>query len=915
MVAVMTLSLLVAATLLAAVMDSVQSAVSSLDVCSVHSQTTSTTAGAALYVDCVNRSLTEVPASLPADTKTLDLSYNRIGRVSARHTGRLSAVELIRLQNNALSAISSDAFVNCTSLRSLYLDHNALSSMRFVAGSRVRDLHLSFNRLTTLETGGGGGVLALTAVDVSFNSLARLNCSSALRSLRRVVALNLSHNALAVLRFADAGVTAASRVRRLDVSWNRLRALTLCDDCRARALRHLDVSGNRLAALDAARWCALMPNLTTLIASDNPVGDVPARTFARCSALRTLHLARLMIDRVVAGTFAGLERRLATLRLDHNQRLAVVERGSLQSLSALRELDLRGCRLTELSFVVPASVASLRLADNPWHCDCADQPAAAAAAALSRSLADTTAVCSAPASVRGQPLHLGAAHCAPRAAERLTVWARVGSELVVDCNASRAANVTWLWRRGGHMLPMTGREADGAPDVGRRLYVESVSRATAGLYYCVTADTRRADDDSELDDDDDRVLMVVSVRLDSDVISLTTLHSIAVGLLSAAAFFLVAVVIGIVRYLAYVCSREERRKRKSIRAVVESLQDYKCAQFDRFSAYRSAKMDQLSAFKSAAVEQLSAYRDARVDRLRTYKQATVTSILAHIERMREHYAAQTARIKDNCTLQADRLRERYNTRRRGRQRGPGAVDKMRENYAVQAARIREYGVVQMARLRDQYKTQQQHVLKLVELLDVGSCVSGVIEAECMKAESMIFDADIAFDFEAQPAHAASAPAALPPAAASPGSRDAAGGSESDLSAADSSSTGSVDYCGVTACVAEVTPITLRPPPAAAAAAAAAGDVDASDDVEEMEGVLAVADDVLRQIEQLAPASAEHAGDDAHRDDDGTELEDGGAHLHRSLTASCTAAADNCSVDSLEPQAADGAVAAQQTSRV
>jgi hypothetical protein len=84
------------------------------------------------------------------------------------------------------------------------------------------------------------------------------------------------------------------------------------------------------------------------------------------------------------------------------------------------------------------------------------------------------------------------------------------------------------------------------------------------------------------------------------------------------------------------------------------------------------------------------------------------------------------------------------------------VDRMRENYQAQAVKIRDYGQQQMNRLREQYKTQQQHVLKLVELLDVGSCVSGVIEAECMRAESMIFDADIALDFEAQPARIAEA---------------------------------------------------------------------------------------------------------------------------------------------------------------
>lgn len=303
------------------------------------------------------------------------------------------------------------------------------------------------------------------------------------------------------------------------------------------------------------------------------------------------------------------------------------------------------------------------------------------------------------------------------------------------------------------------------------------------------------------------------------------------------------------RYLAYLCSRKERRKRKSIRAVLESIQDYKCAQFDRFSAYRTAKMGQLSAFKSAKIEQLSAFRDARVDRLRTYKQATVASILTHIERMREHYAAQTARIKDNCAQQAERLRDRY-TARRGRFNDYRShqVDKMRENYASQAARIREYGLVQMSRLREQYKTQQQHVLKLVELLDVGSCVSGVIEAECMKAESMIFDADIAFDFEAQPAHAACNESLIGAAGDTLSCDESESqcymtASEDDLSVDNLSAAAAAEDYDVT-CIADVSPgaaIKSTPTPAAAA--------DMADDVD-VDGMLAVADDVLRQMELM-----------------------------------------------------------------
>jgi len=66
-------------------------------------------------------------------------------------------------------------------------------------------------------------------------------------------------------------------------------------------------------------------------------------------------------------------------------------------------------------------------------------------------------------------------------------------------------------------------------------------------------------------------------------------------------------------------------------------------------------------------------------------------------------------------------------------------------------RIREYGSSQMERLREQYKIQQQHLVKLLEIMDIGNCLT-VIEAECLHTESMIFDPDFNLDFALHPVH-------------------------------------------------------------------------------------------------------------------------------------------------------------------
>ena len=76
-----------------------------------------------------------------------------------------------------------------------------------------------------------------------------------------------------------------------------------------------------------------------------------------------------------------------------------------------------------------------------------------------------------------------------------------------------------------------------------------------------------------------------------------------------------------------------------------------------------------------------------------------------------------------------------------------------KQYRASVARARNYTNEQVARLREQYKQQQQYLLKLLELIDVGSCVSSSVEAECIRAESAIFDATVEFDDEARPTYA------------------------------------------------------------------------------------------------------------------------------------------------------------------
>jgi Leucine-rich repeat (LRR) protein len=704
--------------------------------------------------NCTHNSLLSVPRPLPPHLEFLYLSYNNISYISQNDLVGLSSVQHIDLHHNVLMSLSFDAFNSCcSSLQCLNVSYNLLEALDFVYSlPGLVELFASNNRVVGINY--MMNMSGLEVLDLSFNLITHLPDSLPARmpSLR---ILKLAHNLLEAFEVND---FVWNSLVELDLSSNRIRRFSLCSTCHLPNLELLDLSSNQLLTI-CPDWFKMFPSLASFDASYNPVSVITGHTFAVCSQLVTLSLSHLdRLQSVDSDAFVGLKQ-LHTLSLSHNKLLNILHADTFCHVADLSQLELNSNNLSSLPASALSCLGSLQtllVTDNPWSCDCGIKDLQDTLVRLDLGH-DVT--CHSPASVKGLALlnvSVSGSEC--RAAKvhssHVVIWASVGSDLLLECNAAGEPplNISWLWSRQQKQLFET--VYDQSHQVysnlsqgimlltNGSLYIRSVDRAHAGYYIC------------NVHNEFGSASMVLSVRLNYNSIAVATLHSIIIGLLCAAAFFCIAVVIGAVRYTAHVCSTKEKRKRKSIRAVLEAIQDYKCAQFDRFSAYRSAKLDQLSAFKSATIGHLSAFRDARIDKLRTYKQATVASILAHLERMREHYAAQTARIKDNCAQQAEKLRESYGAQcGRFKDYRSYRVDRMRENYALQAARIRDYGLQQMSKLREQYKTQQQHVLKLVELLDVGSCVSGVIEAECMRAESMIFDADIAFDFEAQPIHA------------------------------------------------------------------------------------------------------------------------------------------------------------------
>ncbi|MEV6637631.1 leucine-rich repeat domain-containing protein [Actinoplanes sp. NPDC051470] len=206
-------------------------------------------------VDLNGLGLREVPTEILGHPgiRRLDLSGNRLREVPGE-IFRLPGLEGLNLAGNRLTALPPEAG----------------------SGAALRHLDLSENRLTALPAElAGTGLVDLRLRD---NALAD---AAPLTGLRRLRLLDLSGNRLRALPRLD-----TTELTRLDLSGNALETLPSWFGA-LRGLRVLDLSGNRLADV---RPLADLP-LRELFLDDNALAKVPV-ALAGSPTLRRLSMRR-----------------------------------------------------------------------------------------------------------------------------------------------------------------------------------------------------------------------------------------------------------------------------------------------------------------------------------------------------------------------------------------------------------------------------------------------------------------------------------------------------------------------------------------------------------------------------------------------------------------------------------------------
>nr|ABB21063.1 variable lymphocyte receptor A [Eptatretus burgeri] len=125
-------------------------------------------------VDCSSKKLTAIPSNIPADTKKLELDYNKLSSLPRMAFHSLTSLSVLRLEFNKLQALSAGVFDQLVELGELHLQYNDLKSLPqgiFDHLTKLTILWLDQNKLQSLPHGVFDHLTKLTILGLRNNQL------------------------------------------------------------------------------------------------------------------------------------------------------------------------------------------------------------------------------------------------------------------------------------------------------------------------------------------------------------------------------------------------------------------------------------------------------------------------------------------------------------------------------------------------------------------------------------------------------------------------------------------------------------------------------------------------------------------------------------------------------------------------
>ncbi|KAM7063028.1 leucine-rich repeats and immunoglobulin-like domains protein 1 isoform 5-T5 [Molossus nigricans] len=457
-------------------------------------------------LDCGGRGLAAPPGDLPAWTRSLNLSYNKLSEMDpAAFEDLPNLQEVFRPREASSIPVPRRGLGHCRAGREKrYLNNNELTAIPSLgaASSHIVALFLQHNKIRSVEGAQLKAYLSLEVLDLSWNSITEVHSTCFLHG-PPIKELNLASNRIGTL---ESGAF----------------------DGLSRSLLTLRLSKNRITQLPVKAF--RLPRLTQLVLSFNNLTRLDEESLADLSSLTILRLSHNSISHISEGAFKGL-RNLRVLDLDHNEISGTIEdtSGAFMGLDSLSKLTLFGNKIKSVAkrafsgleglehlnlgdnairsvqfdaFVKMKNLKELHISSESFLCDC--QLKWLPPWLLGRTLqAFVAATCAHPEALKGQsifsvPPESFVCEDLPKPqiiTQPETTMAVVGKDIRFTCSAASSSSspMTFAWKKDNEVLANADMEnfahvraQDGeVMEYTTILHLRHVTFGHEGRYQCV----------------------------------------------------------------------------------------------------------------------------------------------------------------------------------------------------------------------------------------------------------------------------------------------------------------------------------------------------------------------------------------------------------------------------------------------
>ncbi|XP_078087205.1 toll-like receptor 22 [Mustelus asterias] len=326
----------------------------SLHDCQVHG---SLLVGTNLKVLCYRMKLDRVPRYIPATTKNLDLSENRIARLQKSTFDHLLQLRVLNISKNRIGDIAEETFGPLKSLSYLDLSDNRLTALtkNTLNGlGNLTTLILNNNTIHRIDPDAFAGLVNVQTINLNSNKLNRLEKARGAFNAVAAEKLHLGDNGL--VNFSTQDISSVPKTLiELDVSKNPLVLCNVTTDVLG-GLLSLDLSsvgGNQSVVLHVADGSYLKDMKKLALGG---IHMPPSEIRALLASIRNVSLENIQLNNLQLKAtnpllleICILHQNLRVLNLSKNSLEPLNSDGIFRSCVHLETLDLSVNKLSNIS--------------------------------------------------------------------------------------------------------------------------------------------------------------------------------------------------------------------------------------------------------------------------------------------------------------------------------------------------------------------------------------------------------------------------------------------------------------------------------------------------------------------------------------------------------------------------------------